>query len=112
MSKVISFRLDTENKREQVALDVIIALQNRGFSLRQIMIEALLKFNIETNDGICEQMIQINKKLDQLSKLLDSINENKNMEEDDQRDSSEQELSRGFLEAVKITVKPGLRIGL
>lgn len=90
---------------------MINAWQGRGFSLRQVMTEALLKLNLEFGLEVDEQMIQINEKLDQLSRFLGSMNKNQSVNDDDgQGDSSVQKLSQKFVASMKITAKPGLRV--
>ena len=44
MSKVYSFRLDTENPREALAINVIETSASQGYSLRHILTEALINF--------------------------------------------------------------------
>jgi hypothetical protein len=45
MSEVISFRLNKSNLREAQALEILKAWCSRGYSLRYVITEALLKLN-------------------------------------------------------------------
>jgi hypothetical protein len=42
MSKVFSFRLDENNPREAQAMEVIDTWASRGYSLRYVLVEALI----------------------------------------------------------------------
>jgi hypothetical protein len=50
MSKVYSFRLDSENPREALAMDVINTWVSQGYSLRQILTDALINYQDKGND--------------------------------------------------------------
>jgi hypothetical protein len=45
MSQVFSFRLDKNNPREAQARHVIEAWASRGYSLRYVLVEALLAYD-------------------------------------------------------------------
>jgi len=50
MSEVISFRLNRENPREALALEVLKNRFRKGFSVRYVLTEALLKLD-ESEDA-------------------------------------------------------------
>jgi hypothetical protein len=50
MSKVYSFRLDSENPREALAMDVINTWVSQGYSLRRILTDALINYQDKGND--------------------------------------------------------------
>ena len=111
MSEVFSFRLDPNNPREAVALEVIRTWQGKGFSIRHIMVEALWKLEREADQPYGEQIDRVNEKLDDLFDLLRSSRENRGEDpvSEEQADRS-QDLSSHFLASIKVTAKPGLRM--
>ena len=102
MSKVYSFRLDENNPREAQAREVIDAWARDGFSLRQILVDALLSLSEKKNgtDGLNE----ILKKLDGMLQGIESKNKYKGY--DGKRVSN---LPETFISAIKVSVRPGTK---
>jgi hypothetical protein len=97
MSKVYSFRLGSENPREAQAKDVIEVWLEKGYSLRYLVVDALISYNkldVEHNE--------LNSIVDQLRELIFSFDK---ISEDQ---SSDTVLPNSFLMAVKNSVKLGI----
>lgn len=100
MSKVYSFRLDSDNLREALAIEVIDARVTRGYSLRRILTDALI--NLEENAGNVKNWDRV---YDQLSELIYGLENGMVQREKVQVNST---LSSQFVLAVKNSVKSGL----
>lgn len=100
MSKVYSFRLDEHNPREAQAKGVIHAWVEAGYSLRHVIVEALLSFNSK-DAGYSE----LNKVVEQLQDLILTL------DRPPVPQSSDTLLSNSFLDAVKLSSKRGIDIG-
>lgn len=110
MSKVLSFRLDPNNEREASAIAVLIAWQNKGYSLRLIIAEALLKMDNCKGNSSDEQISILSKKLDVISDQIQSIGiKNLNIE-NTKRESCLSELSQHFVDTIIVSLKPGVRL--
>jgi hypothetical protein len=99
MSKVYSFRLDEHNPREAQAKGVIHAWVEEGYSLRHVVVEALLSFG--NNDGGYHELNEVVEQLQDLILTLDkppSLN------------SVDTALSNSFLNSVKQSAKNGVNI--
>ncbi|MCB2160473.1 hypothetical protein KQH40_00135 [bacterium] len=97
MSKVYSFRLDENNPREDQAREVIEAWVEEGYSLRHVIVEALISLKKEElGQG------EINSIVEKLQDLILSFDKSR----PDQL--SEASLSNSFLVAVKQSMKSGL----
>lgn len=103
MSQVFSFRLDENNPREAQAKQVIEAWASRGFSLRYVLVEALLAYtDQETRQNnyysVLEQILTI------LQELRVEPGPNNGQINQDKR------LSEPFLNAIAKATRPGLRV--
>ena len=96
MSKVYSFRLDENNPREAQAREVIEAWVEEGYSLRNMIVEALISYQ---NEGVRDRIP--NALVEQLQDLILSFGK-KPMSR-----NSKDTLSNSFLISVKEFVKPG-----
>ena len=97
MSKVYSFRLSNDNPREVQAREVIDAWVSKGYSLRHVMTEALLKLEaLEKNDTDLTFFLE---------EIREMINGNDQIPEFVQ--ANEQSLPVSFMEAVKKSAKSG-----
>ena len=98
MSKVYSFRLNDENPREAQAREVIEAWVKEGYSLRYVIVEALLDYrqgDSETNN--------LNYVLKQLQSMFDNpikIND---------ESSTNSSLSNTFLAGIKKSLHKGIQ---
>ena len=100
MSKVYSFRLNTENPREALAINMIETRSSLGYSLRHILTEALIDFEGSGNQENRRESIY-----DRLSELIGELDKRvANQESNNDKPS----LSQEFLVAVKKTAKPGI----
>ncbi len=112
MSEVISFRLDKSNKREADAFEILEAWCSKGFSVRHVMTEALLKLGdpgLEssqnpTNPDLNIVLTKVNILLDQIeNRGLPTINK-------PEGEIVHSSLAENFVSSVKMAVKPGMRI--
>lgn len=101
MSKVYSFRLDENNPREAQAKEVIDTWVSRGHSLRNVLSDALIKFNNEDNS-----LGEISEIVHQLSILLEKFPDNQHHMED----AASKPLPRLFTDAVGQSVRPGIKV--
>jgi len=99
MSKVYSFRLDDDNPREAQAREVMEAWADEGYSLRHVVVDALIYFK---KSGL--EQDYLNLIMEQLKNLSLSM-KNKPAT----RDTPNATLSNSFLGAVKNSAKNGLR---
>lgn len=100
MSKVYSFRLNEDNPRESQAKEVINAWLEEGYSLRYVVVEALLSF--DTNDAEQSEYSELNEVVKQLQDLILTL------DRPPVPKSSDAMLSNSFLDAVKQSVRVGL----
>jgi hypothetical protein len=100
MSKVFSFRLSDDNSREAQAREVIQAWVGEGYSLRHVIVEALLSYK-KVKEGHGE----LNFIVKQLEDLILSLDKQPLIR------SSEASLSNSFLDAMKQSAKGGMRAG-
>jgi hypothetical protein len=97
MSKVYSFRLNDDNPREAQAREVIDAWVEEGYSLRYVIVEALLTYKKERVE------------LDELSLILEQLNGFiLSLEKQPTSNPSGITLSNSFLDAMKQSSRLGL----
>lgn len=106
MSDVYSFRLSDQNPRETQAREVIDAWVQQGYSLRQVLTEALLLLGKQENHS--SQISDITETVDRLSRLVERLEGHLEVAKPDQPLNSE--LSTSFLSSIKKAAKPGIRI--
>ena len=100
MSKVYSFRLNDDNPREAQARAVIEAWGREGYSLRYLIVDALISYKkAETTQGELSSVIE---QLQDLILSLDTLPASH---------PSKATLSNSFLEAVKKSVRDGVKAG-
>ena len=102
MSKVYSFRLSDDNPREVQAKETISAWTSKGYTLRQIIIEALV--NYSSNN---KQKTELDIAIKQLVELVNQLNNNKPQME--LKLKKKQLLEPDFLDNLRRSVKPGIR---
>jgi hypothetical protein len=103
MSKVFSFRLSEVNPREIQAREVIEAWVGEGYSIRHIVVEALLNFN----DSDKEHK-ELDKVIDQIKELIIMLNDNHETYAIDQQEKDV--LPEAFILAIKKSIKKGIPI--
>lgn len=99
MSKVYSFRLDEHNPREAQAKGVIHAWVDEGYSLRHVIVEALLSFS--NKDAGQSELNEVVEQLQDLILTLERPHVSK---------SIDTLLFNSFLDAVKQSAKSGIEI--
>jgi hypothetical protein len=104
MSKVYSFRLSDKNPREAQAIQVIETWASKGFSLRQLYIEAVIAYANVVDDR--DELIVILKNIEKTLEELKGRSIHKVMEAD-----HSVELSNEFIEFLVKSARPGIRIG-
>lgn len=102
MSKVYSFRLDENNPREAEAKKTIKAWSKKGYSLRYIIVEALIELAKDHKNDEDLELV-----LERLGYLTDVFQNNKIMESAEKE--SNQSLSQSFIASVKKSAKEGVR---
>ena len=108
MSNVISFRLNKENPREGKALQILQSRRAKGYSVRQIIIEALLAINEVETENLSKQIEEINVTLSQVSRLLKQTEHRYFCIQNTGNNQSNINLSNNFLTSVKKAIKPGM----
>lgn len=108
MSKVISFRLNPNNAREASVITVIRAWQSKGYSLRHIMSEALLKLDVNEMGIPDERLSDLYRKLDEISVQIQKIGDSSHATGLN-RESSSSGLSHHFVDTIKVALKPGIQ---
>lgn len=103
MSKVYSFRLNDENPREVQAREVINAWISKGYSLRQIVVEALLTTS-KDNDS--------KKSLEQLVEKVEMLLEKVDLGDIPRRNGEKADITlpTSFLNSISIAIKPGEKL--
>jgi len=103
MSKVYSFRLSDKNPREIQVREVIDAWVLKGYSLRQVVIRALLNTSNENDSSKdLEQLIE------KLGILIGKVDHNKIALQSEEK--IESPLPPAFLESISKTLKPGEKL--
>jgi len=100
MSKVFSFRLSGDNPREIKAREIIETRISQGYSLRQILTEALIADgnNQEKPNGL-------DKYIDRLSELIQGLESGKGSS---MRSKNESGLHPSFVKSVRSSAKRGI----
>lgn len=109
MSDVFSFRLNRENKREVLAIQVLQIWMSKGFTLRQIMTEALLKLDTHDDLSTNSQIIELFRKMEEIYTHLRIMDKAEYIMENKTRESPETGLSPQLIETIKMSIKPGIR---
>jgi hypothetical protein len=112
MSEVISFRLNKDNLREAQALEILEAWRSKGYSVRQTIIEALLKLDdpgLESRED--NNIPDLNAVLNQVNKLLEQIgNGGYSLYHKLDENPEKSNLAENFVSSIKEALKPGLRL--
>lgn len=112
MSEVISFRLNKDNLREAQALEILEARCSKGYSLRYVITEALLKLNDPGPESIQDNPIpELSTVLSQVNKLLEQIGNGEPPFFPKQGENTlHSSLAESFVLSIKKAAKPGLRL--
>ena len=107
MSKVISFRLNSDNPREAQALTILYDWLSQGFSTRHTLTEALLSLSFDNNELSQKQdLINLAIKMEELLNNFEAVISQSGY----QKRSSKGDLSDIFKTALIQAVRPGLKI--
>jgi hypothetical protein len=101
MSKVYSFRLNNDNPREIQAGEVINAWISKGYSLRQILTEALIRYRNNEDRG--EEIDMLVKQLREL--MNQSVNK---VLQESVKDNDMEVLPSNFLDGIRKSMKSGV----
>ena len=107
MSRVIGFRLDPKNPREAEALAILESRREEGYSTRQILLEALLNLDAETNTQT------VSAQLDDITAILNAVNQQVSRLQATPRlteNGKESDLSAAFVQSVKNAAKSGIKL--
>src|SRR5688500_673232 len=108
MSEVISFRLELKNPREAQALALLACYQERGYSTRRSLTEALLKLG-QTDSGhdLQAQTGEILSTLNQVGDQIEQLQKSgmRRMAADEEKQAV---LSDAFVLSVKSAAKHGI----
>jgi hypothetical protein len=112
MSEVISFRLNKDNLREAQALEILEAWCSKGYSLRYVITEALLKLNDPGPESMEDNNIpDLNAVLNQVNKLLEQIgNGGYPVFPRQDENTLHSSLAESFVLSIKKAAKPGIKI--
>jgi len=102
MSQVFGFRLNEDNLREAQALQVIKTWSSKGYSLRYILVEALITYTL-TN----VKQDELSSALNQIILLLEDIQ--LAPDSDRGKQGKSERLSSAFFNAIATASRPGLR---
>jgi len=109
MSEVISFRLSESNPREAQALNVLNTWLSKGFSVRDIITQALIAYEV-SDQQLIKQTSPANLEavLSKVNQLLERI-ANSNITENPES-LVNHNLSNTFILSVKKAKQPGLKV--
>jgi len=112
MSEVISFRLNKDNPREARAYEILKAWCSDGYSVRQTIVEALLKlddpgFESSMNDPLETLKFELHQVREILEKIADGGNSIivGELEAPDRKT-----LTDDFITSVMQAVRPGMKV--
>jgi hypothetical protein len=110
MSEVISFRLDPNNPREAGTLQILARCQEQGYSVRQVLTEALLKYDQAGMEQVLQlQMDEILTRLNEVRDQLEHIHVS-GVQRTHQSEETQAVLSNAFVLSVKSAAKPGITL--
>jgi len=107
MSEVISFRLNPDNPQEAQALKILRSKQAEGFSSRRILTDALIGMVAKNEQDF--PIDEFNTALEQVSGLLERLNGG-NQDQSQSMRPHVSSLNDNFLNSVKITARPGVKL--
>ena len=112
MSEVISFRLDKKNHREAIAWQVLQEWLTKGYSIRFIMTESLMRLNDSNRVNSIENvLLDLNLKITELNQYLENLeNSYEFLPVNDRQKSVKYTLKDKFITSVKKEVKLGLSL--
>jgi hypothetical protein len=111
MIEVISFRLNPENHREAIALQVLKRRMAEGCSIRQIITEALIKSEDQKQErDYNNDEIDLQATLKEITSILHQLQVlNDKKLEPDMRSVEQDCLADSFISSMKLSVKSGMK---
>ena len=106
MSRVIGFRLDSTNPREAEALTVLLNWQERGYSTRHILTEALIRLASEDEQPTLP-VEELTVLMGQLEQLIEQMQSGTVTTRKSNKTSDGDQLSEAFLSSVSKSSRPG-----
>lgn len=113
MSDVISFRLNKCNPQEEQALEILSGWMSKGYNVRFIIAQALLKLGFPEleSEGNCSSC-ELDLVLSQLGELLTIVKSGETTSFVSHNSNEENlRLNEKFISSIKIGVKPGIQNG-
>ena len=112
MSEVISFILNEDNSREARALKILEKRKGKGHSIRHIITEGILSLEATPHNEVDTKLLfELGEKLDLMVKVIDQLsNDEKYCVKASETASSNMLLSDRFINSIRKTGKPGIRI--
>jgi len=107
MSKIISFRLNPDNKLEAQALEILKTKQAEGFSRRRILTDALIGMVTPTRQGDSFPLDEFNQTLEQVSGLLERLNGGTQPQSQPVHPQASG-LNENFINSVRVAARPGI----
>jgi hypothetical protein len=110
MSRVIGFRLDEHNQREAQALLVLTQWQEKGYSTRHILTEALIMLaRSDEDEGEDSQLNEMMVVLNQVREQLEHIHQS-GLRPNRPSSGKTAALSEAFLGSVRQAARPGIQL--
>jgi len=112
MSEVISFRLNKDNLREAQALEILEAWCSNGYSVRQTIMEALLKLDDPGLESSMNDPLEtLKSELHQVREILEKIADGGNSISVVELEVPDRTaLTDGFISSVVQAVRPGMKV--
>lgn len=111
MSKVFSFRLNISNPREEQAIMLLEDFQKRGYSIRYIITQALIRFedfNFVDDNISFEELSKLLGQFKQLEEQLCACCKHQMVTQDDSKDISP--ITKPFIDSIKKSAKVGIKV--
>jgi hypothetical protein len=111
MSQVVCFRLDRQNPREALALAVLSAWQEAGYSTRHILTEALLGLDDGSQDELSAVVAELREVVGHAHDLLEEMRDGRHVPPTPAGDGQAAQLSESFIASVRASARPGMTGG-
>lgn len=105
MSKIISFRLNEMNIRESQALEILKGWLDQGYSVRRVIVEALIRYDTNNQNNGKNDLDDLEEKLTKIIRLFESGG----FEKKSTASAEQAELRTEFVSSIRRSIKPGIR---
>ena len=109
MSRVIGFRLDPANPREAAALTILLNWQERGFSTRHTLTEALIRLAADEEQPALP-LDELTVLMSRLEQVIGQLQSDAVVTRNPNGAASGEQLSEAFLASVSKASRPGMRL--